>query len=392
MSRKNRNEDPIERMRAANPVSATELRSTITGEEISRVMQRAIAAGEAHSQAVPADRRNAPGGWAGLGRSPSRRRTAKLGIGAGLAGVIAIAALILFTGGSVGGGGQPAFAAAAIKVAEANPRLLVTAPGWSVTRADEFEADEGEMTFSDGSHRFDVRWYPARSYDRYLRDRAFVSTPTRSTLLGRTATTVDYSREEYATMLAPQGPVFVETRGRLGSRAAYEEVLHSLRPVDVDTWLAAMPASVVGPEDRVAAVEEALTGVPLPPGFDRTALEHEDAVRDPYQFAAKVTGAVACGWVESWLAAKRAGDVETVHAAVEAMATWSSWPVLQGREMERGWALNIEQAANRIKHDRLNHGAAGASVNPDGTGYELGPAWAVALHCSSHYWRRPLEP
>jgi hypothetical protein len=390
----NRN-DTLERMRAANPASAAELREAIDDVDLSRAMRRAIVAGEDPSRPVPAGDRAAlesARSIPGRGGSPSRRRTATFGLGAGVAAVAAVAAVLLFAGGSVGGGGRPAFAAAAIEVAEANPRLLVTAPGWAVTRADEFEADEGEMTFSDGSRRFDVRWYPARFYGGYLRDRAFVSTPVRSTLLGRTATTVDYGREEYATMLAPRGRVFVEVRGRLGSRADYEAVLGSLRPVSVETWLAAMPASVVGPEDRAAAVEEALRGVPLPPGFDRAALEEEGAVRDQYQFVAHVTGLVACGWVESWLAAKRTGNEKVAAEAVEAMSTWSSWPSLRGEEMERGWAENIRQAANRIEHGRLNHGPAGALVNPDGTGYELGPAWAVALNCTSHHWRRPLDP
>ena len=122
-------------------------------------------------------------------------------------------------------------------MAEANPRLLVTAPGWKIVRADEFEPDSGELTFSDGSRRFDIHWYPAQMYDEYLRDRATVSTPEHGVLLGRRATTVDYTREEYATMLSPQGSVFIEVRGRLGSRGAYDEILDSLRPVDVDTWL-----------------------------------------------------------------------------------------------------------------------------------------------------------
>src|SRR5260370_2132385 len=63
-------------------------------------------------------------------------------------------------------GGRPEIAGGGIWVAEASPRLLVTAPGWAITRADEFEPDSGELTFSDGSHRFELHWYPAQQYRR----------------------------------------------------------------------------------------------------------------------------------------------------------------------------------------------------------------------------------
>ena len=162
-----------------------------------------------------------------------------------------------YSGGGAGGS-RPEFAAAAIRVAEANPRLLVTAPGWKIVRADEFEPDSGELTFSDGSRRFEIHWYPAPMYEEYLRrprhrQRARTRDPARS----RT-TTVDYGREEYATMLSPQGSVFIEVRGQLGSRSAYDGILHSLKPVDVDTWLSAMPPSTVRPEARAEAVEQLL--------------------------------------------------------------------------------------------------------------------------------------
>lgn len=392
MNGKRRHEEALAAMRAANPASAAELGEALTDEEISRAMRRAIDMASSPSQPIPAgdgvaERFAGESGSSGL---LARRRGVGLALGVGSACLAAVVALLVFAGLPGGGRGGPEFATAAIEVAEANPRLLVTEPGWSVTRADQFEADSGEITFSDGSHDLSIVWYPARFYDRYLHDRALVSTPVRSTLLGRTATTVDYSREEYATMLAPEGKVFLEIRAKLGSKAAYDAVLGSLRPVDVDTWLAAMPASVVRPEDRVAAVEVALRGVPLPPDFDRAALEQEDTVRDHYAFAIEVASAVACGWVESWLAAKRAGDAETAAAAVRAMSTAPRWPLMQGREMQRGWAMNLEYAAKEVARDDLNLGPAGSVVNPDGSGYELGPAWSLALGCKPR-WRHPIE-
>jgi hypothetical protein len=268
-----------------------------------------------------------------------------------------------------------------------------------VTNAGEFEADYGETTFGDGRRTLELHWYPAHFYRRYLRDRAQVSPPRRSRLLGRTATTVEYGHDgDYATMIAPIGPVFVEVRGRLGGHAAYEEVLHSLRPVDVDTWLAAMPASVVSPEARAHTVEAMLSGIPTPPGFDPSRLESETAVLNHYDLGVRVADAVSCGWVESWLAAQASGDAAAARNAVDAMASSRRWPLLL--RMERtakrrsppslraspaasGWSQNIWHAAAELRRGHLDQGFGEALVRPDGSGYKIGPAWATELQCTA---------
>jgi hypothetical protein len=383
-------------MRVANPVSAAALREETDGESLAEAMRRAIAGGSVPSQPIPVGDRAAIEYSDAIDPPPRRRRLA-LGLSTGLACICAVAAMLfLLDGGSVGGSGQPAFAAAAIEVAEANPRLLVTAPGWSVVDAGEFEKDEGEVTFANGDRRFTIHWYPARLYRRYLRDRASVSQPQRSTLRGRTATTIRYGvdhsgAEEYATMLAPEGSVFVEVRGAIGDRAAYGAVLRSLRPVGVETWLEAMPRSVVGPDSRARVVTRMLQGVPLPPGFDTAALQGEDSVLNHYQLAVKVAGTVSCGWFESWLAASDAGDEARAREAVAAMATWRHWPMtpIIG---DGGWATNLKMAAEELAAGNVDRGPAGRVVNPDGSGYSLGPSWALGLNCTDHYWRHPIEP
>lgn len=394
MTRIERSEEALAVMAAANPVVAPELRAALDEGTIAEAMRRAIAGGSSPSQPIPVGDRVANDFGSRAGRS--RRRPA-LVIGGALACLAAVVTLLLLGGGSVGGGDQPAFAAAAIEVAEANPRLLVTAPGWRVSDAGEFERDEGEVTFANGDRRFTVHWYPARLYRGYLRDRAQVSKPQRSMLLGRTATTVRYGvdrngAEDFATIIAPDGPVFVEARGAISDRAAYDAVLRSLRPVDIDTWLEAMPRSVVGPDARAHVVERMLRGVPLPPNFDRSALQGEDAVMDHYQLAVKVAGAVSCGWFESWLAAKKAGNGPGAQEAVAAMSTWRNWPMAPALIKDGGWGMNLKMAAEELAAGRVGRGPAGRMINPDGSGYEFGPAWATMLNCTDRYWRHPIKP
>jgi hypothetical protein len=372
-------------MRAANPAPVEEVRAEISEEELGRRMDLAMGTGSSLAEPVSASsRRRLEGG--GLRRVP---RSGALV--AGLCGAAVLALAFLLAGTPGGGGGHPSFATAAIEVAEANPRLLITLPGWEVIDAGEFDPDEGEVTFSDGARTFGIRWYPARYYESYLRDRAMVSAPKTSELLGRTATTVHYGRHEYATMLSPQGRVFVEVRGRLESRAEYDQVLRSLRAVDVEAWLEAMPPNVVRPEARAEAIGRMLRGVPLPPGFDRAGLEEEEAVLNHYQLAVTVAGAVSCGWVESWLSATESGDRAAAREAVDAMATAHGWPMMPTLIRGGGWSGNVWNAAAEIANGDLNRGAAGSVVHPDGSGYEVGPAWALSLNCTSRYWRRPLR-
>jgi hypothetical protein len=415
LTRRSRNDDVLARMRAANPFSATELRKAIPDAELSRAMQRAIAVGESPSQPIPAGDRvaceHAARTRSARGGVFSRHRGASLGLGlGGLACVVVVAALILLSGGSVDSvrdGAHPTFAAAAVEVAEANPRLLVTAPGWSIVHARGFEVDSGELIYSDGQHRpygpggrrLDLTGYPARFYrDRLREDRQVstragrVTTPATSTLHGQRATTFHYvgQRPDYATVLSPQGSVFIEVNGTLGSRQEYEAVLHSLRPVGVNAWLAAMPPEVVRPVARPAAIARMLQGIPVPPGFDTSALQSESALSDRFMLGKSVTGAVTCDWLQRWLSATRAGDGATAQEAVDAMGTARRWPVLLQMVRERGyrgnalpphgrgWPSEILTAAREIASGHLRRRPAVRTIYVKGhpAGY-LTPAGAA---------------
>ncbi|HEX7058233.1 MAG TPA: hypothetical protein VF176_00070 [Solirubrobacterales bacterium] len=375
--------DPIAAMAAANPASTAELAAEIGEVSIERELARAVALGRAPSKPIPAGDCFATE----VGETHGGRSRAALGFGLGLTAAVALAALLVF-GGRLGGFGEshPEFAGAAIRVAEANPRLLITAPGWKIVRADEFEPDSGELDFRDGSHDFAIHWYPAAQYGGYLRDRADVSTPEHGTLLGQRATTVEYSSEDYATMLSPQGRVFIEVRGRVGGRSAYDEVLRSLRPVDVKTWLSAMPPSTVRPAARAKAVEQMLRGIPLPPGFDAAALQGENSISDESSLAVKVGNAVACGWVGSWIVARDAGDQSAAERAVAAMAGYIDWPIV--RENKVPWFSNYAIVAKQLRANRLDRGPTSYEVTADGRSFIYGPAWKMILGCGGTYRRQ----
>jgi hypothetical protein len=391
---RNSQTDALARMRAANPVSAEELRKTIGEAELAGAMGRAIAIGDSPARPIPAGDRVAvergAGGGPGLAGIFSRHRVASAGFGLACAAVIAV--LVVLDGGSVDSvkdGGHPTYAAAAVKVAEANPRLLVTAPGWSIVHVHSFEADSGILeyryrhtaAYGLGAHSVHLNWYPARLYRSTLRERRPERTAETSTVLGRRAITFHDRRRggsDYFTVLPPQGKVFVELSASLDA-SRYATVLRSLRAVGVDRWLAAMPAEVVQPASRSEVIARMLAGVPLPPGFDLAALEEtESHLTDRFELGRTVADTVACGWIESWSAATRSGDSATARQAVEGMAGARRWPVLLQMVQEKGfegdvlpahgngWPSNVVAAAREIAAGRLRRYPAVKTIYANG--------------------------
>ena len=143
------------------------------------------------------------------------------------------------------GGTERAWAAPLVKVAESVPRLLVGE--WQVTRADEFDVGQGEMDFTDGARTVQLSW--RKGGDPIQKDGI-----------------IGWEQQGYA----------LELRGEAAAEARAE-----LRAVSIDEWLSAMPASVVRPVESDKVVDEMVRGLPLPPGFDRSALGTGGAAARP---------------------------------------------------------------------------------------------------------------
>lgn len=426
MTRRSRDDDALAAMRAANPSSSSELREEIAGADLALAMQRAIAIGESASQPIAAGNRVARDRAArrvDRGGAFSRHRGASLGLG--MACAAAVAVLIVLSGGSVDSvrdGARPSFAAAAVRVAEANPRLLVTAPGWSLVHARSFEVERGELIYKADGHplygpggrQLNLTWHPARFYDERRREMAHaccdVGVPMISTLLGQRATTFAYPGQHpnYATILSPGENVFIEVNGSFGDKREYETAVHSLRPVGVEAWLGAMPPEVLRPVARPAAIAQMLKGMPRPPGFDASALrfrgapaspgsplQSASALTDRFMLGKAVTGAVACDWLQRWLSATRTGDAAAAREAVDAMATARHWPVLLRIARERGyrgnalpphgqgWPSEILAAAREIARGHLRRTPAARTIYVKGRpiGYIAPASPASVMGC-----------
>jgi hypothetical protein len=305
-----------------------------------------------------------------------RRRTHR----AAMAAIAIAAASVLVVGGAslLRNSGSSAYAAEAVRVAEANERLLVTLPGWKVIRADEFTVTKGEMTFSDGVHELGLFWYDTKDYQYYLDDRADQTKQVPAIVRGRKAVTfVHEGSTDLTTIVEPLGANFLEIRGDLESAQAYQDVMSALVPVSVDTWLAALPASVVKPGDRSAVVQAVLQGIPLPAGFDPVSLKTKAAVSDRYQLGAQVMSAVACGWFDQWFTAMDSGDNAGTLAAQNALRSLPTWPISREMQPQGDTGMVILSLADAASTGSLEAGSGPHKPTRNEIGQSIGCTWAL---------------
>jgi hypothetical protein len=301
---------------------------------------------------VPAAPPPPPAARASRGRgtrapSPARRRLAGLALVAGL--VVAAVLTGVLRGGPADDG--TAWAAPLVRLAESSPLLLLDEPGWSVTRADEYAEDEGEMTFTAEGRTADLHWRdgPLR---RWQTDRAHdASVVETHEVLGAPAQVSSYSDREFTALWQRRGRVLEFRTSAGGDLAGFVRLLRRLTPVSVDRWLGAMPASVVQRAGRAQTIRGMLAGVSLPPGLDLRRLEERRQLEGRYALGADVTRLVACRWSKLWRARTRSGDEAGAAEAEQAMATAGRWPIL--REMARtgDWPRVIEGIAPAMRRE-----------------------------------------
>jgi hypothetical protein len=221
---------------------------------------------------------------------------------------------------------QAPFAEAAIKAAEASPRLLLE--GWKVTRVDEWDGFEGEMTFERDGRRIDLSWGSERTI------KGNMQRVGRATVAGRPATIVVYAGTNDFTAIWDK----LNARGNAADLAEFKRALAAVHRVSAEDWLKALPPSAVQPRAQTGAIDGMLEGIPLPPGFQ--APRAEGATRDRYQLGARVVGAVVCTWIARHLD----GDP----AAAKALDTARGWPILRELAKQGAYHEVVFQYADAV--------------------------------------------
>ena len=367
-------------LRAANPVAEPVLRALDLGDceaELGRTLTT-VAGGEAAS-----------GGRVGVGsvdgarwrsgrRADGRQRRLRSGrprLLLGLAGATAAAVAIVVL--VVGGGNdsqppQPDFSANLVRYAESTPLLLLELPGWHVQYLEQQSSGSGDIRFGADKGRRHQKWMrlfwlpangPGVNWHAFLHP-TVDRTPgrrftTRLEALGVTAH-VD-TRAESAPQYGSPGDhemsaawkengriIFLVTR--VPDVGTFLERIEGLRKVDAQTWLAAMPASVIKPMEYAPTVNEMLKGVPLPPGFDPSSIPPPRPLRGPLPGGRRGRRQGRLRLVPQLGEARAAGD-----AAAEAKAervllrSEEQWPIFREMAKEGAYPATVIEYARKLK-------------------------------------------
>jgi len=267
-----------------------------------------------------------------------------------------------------------------VSFAERAPRLLVGEQGWMVIAAEEFDNATGEMTFANdpdafnatpgpGTYWIALNWNPAHTHSDQLQDRSEGADRSwHLTIDGYQATlfehegTAPIGRTFYALWRA--GEHSLELRSDvIPSKDTFKKIVESLHVVDVDTWLSALPATVIEPHERRDAIDEIVADIPVPANVDLGALARRDVVTNSLTY--EVTTTIACGWVEEWVDATRSGDQQTRQQAVDALVSARKWRALSRPEAGQYKTYVFDVADAMSTNTPIND----ASI-PIGVGYQ----------------------
>jgi len=292
-------------------------------------------------------------------RSPRRRRRLGLGIALGAALAAVLVLVLALASPFRADDDLSAYAAEAIAVAEANRRLLITEPGWSVDYI-QWDVDVGDVTFVDDPQQprdadmIEISWYLDSERFRNIHPDRPRTLPVE--IAGEQAY-VQFERARYvrggylefaSSLPASNGTITVIHGGTRGSREDIIRILESIQSVDVATWLGAMPKSVVQPQDQAGEVADLLEGVPLPEGFDSSALEPTNLPQDRTQLNAFVLRGAYCAWLDQWWRADKAGDTATADAAIKQLQAAPSWPAVQAQAKTGSLDQDFRQYAETV--------------------------------------------
>ncbi len=129
---------------------------------------------------------------------------------------------------------------------------------------------------------------------------------------------------------------------------AVDAAIEQLRFVDLATFESAMPPGSVTTDSLADDIADMLADVPLPEGFDTSALSKTG---DRYHVGVSVAGHVACAWIEVWIKATAANDEQAAKQAADALATSRSWPILVELESQGGYPMVVWQYADAVNGD-----------------------------------------
>lgn len=334
-------EDRNDPLAGADPLAGISRDSISLGDARDELIAEIVA------KPAPDERAKGPArSWSG------RKIILRAGLAGGLACLIAFGIILS------GGGSKPqeksAYAAELVRMAEKTPLVILDLPGWDVSHIDVGSAERGSINFRKrlkaGQPRMgaDLSWNTG-GISEWVSDGETLT--TNAPVLDTEAQVVKdgwhQGRQELSAFWMFNDRVMV-LRSQVFGEKSFLALLAALKRVEVDTWLDAMPASVVKPEASGKVLRKMLRGIPIPPDFDPMTISGDANGTSRYQFGATVAGTIACTWIERWARARDTGDRAAVAEAVQAMSTSKEWPILKKMNRVGGYSWVLWEYAEAM--------------------------------------------
>lgn len=359
-----KNEALMTRARRINPVPADAFKnlalSSEAQETLDTILQTALSTDRKEAALTPRAMRRPLSATSSPRPTNSLRTMAIKTVAITAAAAVVFGITTLGTSDRPGRGADRVWAAELVSIAEASPRFLIQQEGWTVARVDEFRADYGEMTFENGKdcnllplkegcYWISLFWRPADTHDDYFADRKRGADSSSRTTIAGHETVVFESANVFGTTYEAMwldGDDSLELRSDLiPNLDEFNAVAATLQTVDVDTWLSAMPASVVKPDEREDAVDKILARLPVPASLDVEALKQSEMVMNDSSLDYDVMNAVVCGWIQQWVDGTKAGDKRAIREAVASIG----WPGWAERDNHGQWSSFLSDIAEGMK-------------------------------------------
>ncbi len=198
-----------------------------------------------------------------------------------------------------------------------------------------------------GQERLTISWLPVALQRRTLERLTEDAKPTKTIgYLGHRATIYD-GPGTWVTVL-PLGQVSVSLRATgLTSAEDFDNLLGNLTHLDEKTWPDHLGDTVVTPRESAAEAVRVTADIKLPAGVEAADLRGEFP-QDRYYFGMDVLNVVACGWLEDYTRARRAGDERTMAEADAALGEYPHWTLLQEMNRTGDWGMAIPVYATRV--------------------------------------------
>lgn len=174
----------------------------------------------------------------------------------------------------------------------------------------------------------------------------------------------------------PEGGI--ELRIPANDRAELDALVGAIHPVDLETFDAALPDTVVAPTERADVVTGMLEGVPVPDDFDSTAVVGDQTIyTDRTILATAVASDVACAWLDDWFAVWENQDAIDLETILDALESAPNWPMLQGITPEQsGLPTALTELAGTLRDGgAVQTGAGPAPISRDAVANTLGCDW-----------------